>query len=893
VLELLRSEAKCYFFDNELNLAIRKLKNILVDHPNDEATINLLNQVEEAKKSGEKLDSRTNPFRVNNEPLIKLYNITPIAEKLINNCTYRGLDDRDIIDRKFTKQSIRSVKNILENLKGRRPRDRSDYQLTLVKVYHENPDLEENKKIKFLTLRWCFNGYALAESSELGNLDVVRTYCIEGLLIKLLPNDHGNDFENEKDDQQNSVAILLATYIKGKEIVDGFNLHAKGALPNVLKRLQTESDALIELQKHIPFYLSKIPDAIDLLRDFINENGFSIELPSHEKAKIDQIQRCWDLNENLDFEKFTTHNLKKMSETCKKLLGNLPFELDGNRLEQFIYTLDGLSEYIIAREFGSKENLYLKISQLLKDLEKEWEKNPTHFSYEVLFSCVKELHKTLEKDFSNISSEAPSLELKNILEGDFYSLEDTGFISLRLTLLSKDVSRPPIESISLHWLDNEYKPCHWEGVLNGGQSKEFELKIKPKLVNKDDALDITITIEYKNNNGAKTLAQSFLIAVRLSDRQNFKEINNPYVQYAGGNPIVNYEMFFGRSNLLNKIINNCTNSIGHCFVLYGQKRSGKSSVLNKVENIISQNNKVIFVKFTVGSIADHEIFKSFTNKFLIELNYKLEDIKLSNIFIEMENKSLVEPFDKIRYITRLLNKKGFVVVMAIDEFTYIYEKENFQEKLNFMRNWKALLEIGSFNAIIIGQDTMPRFKNDYPNEFGMTHDERLTYLTEEETYDLATRPIMLDGKSRYRGGSLKRLFDLTAGSPFFLQIILSKLVIHLNAKTSPYVTEADIESIEKKLTIGSEAITKDKFDPLITAAGKSANIVDPQIILKILHRISTVSDDSKVITIDNIKDINNWEHAIEDLTEREVIYNVNGALKIRVKLFALWLKNNH
>ena len=52
------------------------------------------------------------------------------------------------------------------------------------------------------------------------------------------------------------------------------------------------------------------------------------------------------------------------------------------------------------------------------------------------------------------------------------------------------------------------------------------------------------------------------------------------------------------------------------------------------------------------------------------------------------------------------------VVLLIDEFQYIYDLI-VADKLpeTFMQNWKALLQANYFNAVLVGQDVMPKFKD--------------------------------------------------------------------------------------------------------------------------------------------------------------------------------------
>jgi hypothetical protein len=231
------------------------------------------------------------------------------------------------------------------------------------------------------------------------------------------------------------------------------------------------------------------------------------------------------------------------------------------------------------------------------------------------------------------------------------------------------------------------------------------------------------------------------------------------------------------------------------------------------------------------------------------------------------------------------------VVVAIDEFTYIYEND-YEDVLGFMRGWKALLEAKTFNALLVGQDTMPRFKQSFPNEFGVTHDERITYLNEHEAGRLAFQPILLEGASRYRGKALRRLFELTAGSPFFLQIACDRLVRHLNSRRAAFVTEADIDQVARSLTVGAQSLPPERFDPLVTAAGEKVASVPRKSLWEILARVGRDSLHSGWCHRSSLSELPRSDEAIKDLIDREILVSEGERVSIRVGLFAAWLRAN-
>ena len=67
----------------------------------------------------------------------------------------------------------------------------------------------------------------------------------------------------------------------------------------------------------------------------------------------------------------------------------------------------------------------------------------------------------------------------------------------------------------------------------------------------------------------------------MNFEDEFKEIPNPYTQYAEGGIVGDAEMFFGRDELIQNISQSIKESHNQSksVVVFGQKRSGKSSVL--------------------------------------------------------------------------------------------------------------------------------------------------------------------------------------------------------------------------------------------------------------------------------------------------------------------------
>jgi hypothetical protein len=484
----------------------------------------------------------------------------------------------------------------------------------------------------------------------------------------------------------------------------------------------------------------------------------------------------------------------------------------------------------------------------------------------------------------------------------FYVGDDQTFLlTVSIGLPAGDA---PVESVQLvlqHTPDlRTFGQTGFLQTLRPGETRELVQRLKVT----DLALGVgeaTMSLSLRFRRAAGQIAESpaRTVVAALEPARRFVSVANPYSRYSGGTPVEEQKMFFGRQELLERVYSDVTSGpLGQCFVLYGQKRSGKSSVLRQLAKRLRPPNLAIYL--SLGTIDTAKAERSFVQACIDSLYERLvHDFDMTDIMeqhwpreFQVES-SPIESFRRsVRASTRLLEaRKGWREVrpiFLIDEFTYVYEyiREGLLTPA-FMRQWKSLLESRTFDAVLVGQDTMPRFKEAYPNEFGVTHDERISYLSAEEARALAENPIMMASESRYKGASLDRLISLTAGSAFYLQIFCDRLVQHLNRNRLAFITESVIGDVLGQLTIGPAALPMDKFDPLITAAGESVALAPKERYLALLTRVAlNPSITSQEVDAEDAQ-------LVRDLFAREVLErDASGRLRIRVGLFAEWLRAN-
>lgn len=890
-LEYQRQQAYCFLANGDFDEAIQLLNSIIKKQPWDNASTSLLAKAKDAKETGQiPFASESGVDSIEDDILSSLaLGLSPIARQQLDSCDLRGIDSRTKESGNFSDSDVRQVQNLLDRVTGRRPRERSDYLLSLAWLCEHASNVTGNRSVHEY-LRRYFLSMAEAALSDGTPTDVGRCFCVESLTLSPAREPRGE----ARNSLEAAWTLLLGTYLPNPvEPSDLLQPKTGDRLPNVLNKLNEAPRGWNDFRKHVGFYAHRAPDAFRHLQSLQSSLKTAYAVPSGEEYVASEKDRENGLGNAyalLPKESLSVDKYRQAREALSEMQPSLCFELDRLRMSEFLKILENTASYILERNFRERETRYLRLIDDISRVMTEVVRHPTHMCVERMEPALVYLQKLVNIDFEHIEIAQPDLELRNILDSDF-NVINAGVISLRLLLSSKDEGVPPIESIGLSLEDGGGEPCHSPDPLYGGQAREIELTVKPTVEQiSDGAFSVSVKVDYRDRKGNIQSSGAFPLAVRLG-KPAFDEIPNPYGRYSGGSPVEDKEMFFGRASLIDRVIRHLsTGTMGQCFVLYGQKRSGKSSVLKQLEHRLG--DAVIYAPISAGTFSPGNLWCSFARLLLQQLKFRLEDADIG-IPENWPNRSEVEagPLETIREVVRSLTKQGRRIILAIDEFTYIYESGQSDIEA-FMRGWKALLEARAFNALLVGQDTMPRFKQAFPNEFGVTHDERITYLDRAEAAELASDPIQLDGRSRYRGQAQSRLFDFTAGSPFFMQIFCDRLVRHMNERKAAFITEADIEQVARTLTIGADALPPERFDALVTAAGEKVASVPRNDLWQVLGRVARESLHSGWCYRASLSELPRSQEALTDLSDREILIIEGERVRIRVGLFAAWLRAN-
>lgn len=937
-----RSLAFCLSKQERYEEAGKILKEIQNTSPGAK-TAELLEAIERAQRTGE--------FTLDDNRSIEMYfsdfsgELSKFARFFLERCTFEGIRAERISDGKYTgserdvRYDIGGLEDIAKQLGTKRPRDRSNYYLSAARIYVDVEDYP-NSFYRYLCRSFASRGDAAV--SENKNLDTVQEWYCEALTV------YDGDRSQRKRDEQDAVNALVrylyATLGRAhlhltpnswsidkavREVINDHPstekvfdaiaylvLHSRYAADKVLNRMYHEES----LRKMALGYLEgmkiTIPDPIEHFNDFVRPWN---ELRGEKFEMANSVSSELQLLENFDL---TTAWLEDNIRHTEDIRSRLFFELDKRRVVEVQRILEIALDLCKQGRFEERERLCIQLRDYCQARLKEIEESPTRLSVEDVYpilTVIQEKGNAYLEDLYETSK--PNLTIRLPVES--YYVPDTNRKIEVQIVVENESGRSPAESLGLVVADDqaffavtEPNVKRDESLRGGDQS----ILVAPLRLTSDalqsEAFSLPVCAQYRTRTGEEEKTPVENLSIRLYSEDEFEEIENPYAAYAEGGVVDDAKMFFGREELIQNIAHAIqeSRSGSKCVVVFGQKRSGKSSVLHHLKESLQKDRNLLILDLgNIGSIQDenshvpllHQIFK----RILTELEYAIEDrvdggFSSLNLLIPGDSEFYRHPaplqcfqdtFERLkRQVARYEDWRGVRAVLLIDEFQYIYERI-VAGKIpgSFMQNWKALLQANYFSAVLVGQDVMPKFKERFPNEFGTTQDERVTYLTPEDARRLVDEPIRIDGQqgaSRYREQAIERILALTAGSPFYIQIICNRLVEYMNRKRAALVTEADVEHVKNELISGVNALGLDKFDNLINSGDTSADAISDEDALRVLK---VIADNSRTglchrdtivcethLPVDTI---------LNDLVKRDVVERREQSYQIKVGLFKEWL----
>lgn len=259
-------------------------------------------------------------------------------------------------------------------------------------------------------------------------------------------------------------------------------------------------------------------------------------------------------------------------------------------------------------------------------------------------------------------------------------------------------------------------------------------------------------------------------------------------------------MFFGREDDFEYIRKKVTGGKeGGLLVLCGTRRSGKTSILFQIKGgRLGEGFLPILIDMQAMTVRDDTEFLAKLAREIIAA-VDSPDISFKGDYLAQSKDN---PFSAFQDLIEVINTKlkGRKLVLMFDEYelfeTHISKERFSTDILNLLANWMEHRH-GVF-IIFTGSDKLEARNKRYWGYFlGKALHRRISFLSRADTLRLANEP--LSGIVRYAEGVPEEVYRLTAGQPFYTQVLCQSLVDHLNELRRYDIAADDVESVVKEI----------------------------------------------------------------------------------------------
>ncbi len=918
-----RNLALCLSRQERYDEAEELLNQILAIFPSDRMSSDLLDAILKRTGKQELLDEIVLETELSDYSSSQ---ISAFTQFFLDRCNFAGVQTECVQSKTFGLSDISSLEDRANLSRVYRPSESADYYLSAAKIISILDGEAPNRFHRFLC--HCFVSKGDDSVINNGNLDSVREWYAEGLSVY---NGDRSRKEDEQDvdnalvrflysrlgrahipmpshtssiDQAINEVILLADSQRIFDDITYLVFRSRYAANRLLRHLYDQQDLRKKALQHLINKGVHKTDSDPSWQDFVSLWDQLIDRLASETR---------DLNLNLRyFNNFqlTTAWLKHAIEQCKNIVDCLRFDLDQNRIRQLQEILESSEEMCKENQFEAQERLCNRIINSCNESIQEIEKSPTRISIEMLYPIIKNIQKKISEYLKELYvTSKPELTLN--MPVDYYPGHQS---SIEVDIVVKNkLGCSPAEGLELIVKEDDASftlsksEIKLEESLLGDRSHNFAIPLQlTDQALQSETFSLSAYARYRTSADTteETAVENFTI--RLYSEDKFERIVNPYNE---GPVVSDPEMFYGRDQMIENIANSIQeyHTQNKCVVVYGQKRAGKSSIMYHLRQKLQEQSLMVIDLGNIGEYLDEHSGVPFSYQIhwliLSSLEEAIED-RMSEGYSSLEiffpsatdfygHSTPLILFKEVfgsyqRLISQREDWRNIQLVLFIDEFSYIYGQilADYIPK-SFMKNWKALMQANYFNAVLVGQDVMERFIETYPNEFGTTQREKVTYLDREAAEKLIDEPIRIGGRqgeSRYRERrAVDRILELTAGSPFYIQMFCNRLVEHLNRKKAVYVTYSYVEQVKDDLMRGRNALGSSNFENLYNS--EEENKSKDEDVLRILRTIALHSQMGSC----SRSYIECEDGLLDELVERDVIERRGDNYTIKVGLFKEWL----
>ncbi|MBN1877731.1 MAG: tetratricopeptide repeat protein [Anaerolineae bacterium] len=321
-------------------------------------------------------------------------------------------------------------------------------------------------------------------------------------------------------------------------------------------------------------------------------------------------------------------------------------------------------------------------------------------------------------------------------------------------------------------------------------------------------------------------------------------MSTPYNPYIAGNPVGNTSAFIGRTEVLREVLRVLRHPQDNAIVLYGQRRIGKTSILQYLETWLPEQGPYYPVKFNLqnkGNWSLSRVLQELAQTIALILNQAPPDLgdKPEIAFRKTWLPSLLENLPREHSL-----------ILLFDEFDVLNDPQDNEAVTTFFPYLQDLLDdiAKKLQFVFVVGRNIDDLHTVVRSLFKGAQAQRVSVLNYQEVVDLI-RLSELNKTLHWEPDAIERIWELTGGHPFLTQLLCSRIWGQLyvqNPVTFPTATLADVEAmvsatldasrnamewlweglpaaervvISALANAGPRAITKDELDLLLHESG--------------------------------------------------------------------------
>jgi hypothetical protein len=284
------------------------------------------------------------------------------------------------------------------------------------------------------------------------------------------------------------------------------------------------------------------------------------------------------------------------------------------------------------------------------------------------------------------------------------------------------------------------------------------------------------------------------------------------IPYVTGTPLRSGEMFVGRQDVFSFVREHLLGAYqNNVIVLHGQRRTGKTSILYRLQEVLADTHVAVLVDMQ-GKAA----------RGIADLLYALSDdvaytLECRGVVVDLPERAEYESAPEFTFRNRFLRAavtaldqnrgKHFNLLLMFDEFEELQRRVEDgrlePDVFGFLRN--LMQHEPRVDFLFSGTHKLEELGAEYWSIlFNIAAYKRITFLDPAEVHRLATEPVALSGME-YDPLALDRMFQVTAGHPYFTQVVCHEMVAYHNEVERNYLTMTCVDQVLERIVERGEA----------------------------------------------------------------------------------------